>query len=271
MSTNQTGAPAQIAIDGVSVEIERAGEGRQVLFLHGMDGVDPAAPWFASLAQSHEVIAPWHPGFGHSQRPAEFRTVADLAYFYLELIRALDLRDLVLVGSSFGGWLAAEIAVRSTERISAIGLVSPLGIKVGGRLDRGIVDMHALSQEQLLELMWHDAGKGAVDYSQMSDHELLGIARSREAFTFYGWKPYMNNRGLRRWLRRIRVPSLVVWGESDGVLTPEYRSDFVQQLPDARSASIAEAGHYPHLEQPERFTALLEDFLLETSTPAQAA
>jgi pimeloyl-ACP methyl ester carboxylesterase len=264
------GTPTQLTIDGVQIEVAEAGEGRSLLFLHGMDGIDPAAPWLRALSARHRVIAPWQPGFGHSERPAEFRSIADLAYFQLELAEALDLRDAVLIGASFGGWVAAEVAVRSTERFSHLVLIDPLGIKVGGRMQRHITDMHALSQEQLLEAMWHDPARGESDYSAMDDRELLGIARSRESFTYFGWKPYMNNPGLRRWLRRVRIPTLLVWGESDGIVGPEYARACAAELPDARLETIAEAGHYPHLEQPERFVALVEGFLRDT-TPAAAA
>lgn len=266
MSQVAAGAPAQVTIDGVQIEVVELGEGRPLLFLHGMDGIDPAAPWLQALAATHRVIAPWQPGFGHSERPAEFRTVADLAYFQLQLAEHYDLRDAALVGASFGGWVAAEVAVRSTERFSQLVLAGPLGIKVGARDERHITDMHALSQADLAAAMWHDAALGERDYSAMDDRDLLGLARSRESFTYYGWKPYMNNPGLRRWLRRIAIPALVVWGESDGVLTREYAETFAAELPDGRLATVPEAGHYPHLEQPERFAALVEGFLREPAT-----
>lgn len=271
MSQVAAGAPAQVTIDGVQIEVTEIGAGRPLLLLHGMDGIDPAAPWLQALAASHRVIAPWQPGFGHSERPAEFRTIADLAYFQLELAEHYDLRDAVLVGTSFGGWVAAELAVRSTARFSQLVLVDPLGIKVGGRMERHIVDMHALSQADLAAAMWHDAALGERDYASMDDRELLGIACSRESFTYYGWKPYMNNPGLRRWLRRIRIPALVVWGESDGILDREYVEAFAAELPDARLETVPEAGHYPHLEQPERFVALVEGFLRDTSAAAASA
>jgi pimeloyl-ACP methyl ester carboxylesterase len=228
-----------------------------------MDGIDPQAPWLQALAAEHRVVAPWHPGFGHSERPAEFRTVADLAYFTLELADHLDLRDAVLVGASFGGWLAAEVAVRSTARLSRLVLIDPLGIKVGGRMERFITDMHALSQDDLAKAMWHDPERGIRDYSAMGDDELLGLARSRESFTYFGWKPYMNNPGLRRWLRRIRIPTLLVWGQSDGIVGLEYARAFAAEIPGARLEVIPGAGHYPHVEQPDRFTAVVGEFLRE--------
>jgi pimeloyl-ACP methyl ester carboxylesterase len=257
-------APASTAtelIDGVKVDVVRAGVGKTLLFLHSVDGVDPSAEWFAALAESFNVVAPWHPGFGHSEWPREFRSIGDLAFFYLELIRELEIEDAVLIGASFGGWLAAEIAIRSVGAFSHVVFVDPLGIKIGGREDRDIADVFSISQQEVARLVYHDPARGMRDYSTMSDAELLAIARSREAYTYYGWKPYMHNPSLRRWLRRIRVPTLVVWGQSDGFVSPEYGRAFAAEIAGARFEVIDEAGHYPHLEQPEAFTALVRSFV----------
>src|ERR1700742_2762662 len=91
------------AIDGAQIEILQAGSGKTLLYLQSVDGVDPQSAWLANLAAGFGVIAPSHPGVGPSELPEEFRTVGDLAFFYLELIRELEIEDAVLVGSSFGG------------------------------------------------------------------------------------------------------------------------------------------------------------------------
>jgi pimeloyl-ACP methyl ester carboxylesterase len=274
MTTTETttaDAPEQLSVDGVKIDLREAGEGRPLLFLHGVEGVDPEAPWFRGLAAQHRLIVASPPGFGHSERPEEFRTIADLAYFHLELADQLGLEDAVLAGASFGGWLAAEMAVRSTARFSRLVLIDPLGIKVGDRMERHITDMHALSKADLAKVLYADPALGEVDYSKFSDAELLAISRSEESFAFYGWKPYMNNPGLRRWLRRIRIPTLLIWGESDGVLGSEYAEAFAAELPSGRLEVVPGAGHYPHIEQPERSLALIEEFIDEKSAPESAA
>jgi pimeloyl-ACP methyl ester carboxylesterase len=244
------------SIDGVSVDVVRSGTGKTLLFLHSVDGVNPDAAWFRALAEDYDVVAPWHPGFGASEWPPEFRNVGDLAFFYLELVRELDIRDAVLMGTSFGGWLAAEIAIRSHEAFSHLVLVDPVGIKVGGREDRD-----AVPQDELTALAYHDPDQRKRDYSAMTDAERLALARSREAYTYFGWKPYMHNPSLRRWLRRIRIPTLLVWGESDGIVTPEYGRSFAAEIPDGRFEVIEAAGHYPHVEQPDRFVEVVRTFL----------
>src|SRR5919109_4315349 len=106
------------SVNGASIELMRRGKGRPILFLHPHIGLHGSEPLIARLAQHAEVIVPSHPGYGHSDLPAGMSSVDDMAYLYLDLLEQLDLRDVTLVGASFGGWLAAEIATKSTERIS---------------------------------------------------------------------------------------------------------------------------------------------------------
>lgn len=251
----------RITIADVAVDYVRMGKGRPILFLHSVDGLHPSAPFFRDLARDFEVFAPWHPGFGHSQMPREFTSIADLAYFTLEFAEAFDLRDAILMGVSFGGWLACEVAVRSTERFSQLVLLDSFGFKFGGREDREIADMFAVSQDVLTGLAYHDPTKRTRDYSKMTDWERYAIAQSRETYTYLGWKPYMHNPGLRYWLRRVRIPTLVLWGESDGIVTPEYGRKIAALLPDARFQIIPEAGHYPNIEQPDRTANAIRSFV----------
>lgn len=255
-------------VDGVTIDVVRGGAGKTLLYLHSVDGADPSLPWFAELARDFHVVAPWHPGFGASEWPREFRTIGDLAFFYLELIRALEIEDAVLVGASFGGWLAAEIAIRSHDAFSHLVLVDPLGIKVGGREDRDIADVFAISQDELTRLAYHDPSRRTRDYSAMSDEQRLAIARSREAYAYFGWRPYMHDPSLRRWLRRLRLPALVAWGASDGIVSPDYGRAYAAEIPGARFELIEAAGHYPHVEQPERLAALVRDFVGTGAVPS---
>jgi pimeloyl-ACP methyl ester carboxylesterase len=268
---SNTVKPTRMTIDGVAVDVVRHGSGRPLVWLHGVDGINPQAAWFQGLAQHFDVIAPWHPGFGHSELPKEFRHISDLVYFQMTLLETLGVRDAVLVGSSFGGWLAAEMAVRSTERFSHLVLLDACGIKVGGREDRDIADLHALPQEEISRLAFHDPAKRELDYSALSDEELLGIARSREAFTYFGWKPYMHNPGLARWLRRVAIPALVLWGESDGIVKSDYGRAYARLLGNAQFQLVPQAGHYPHIEQPVSVVDHIAHFVAGTGLAADHA
>jgi pimeloyl-ACP methyl ester carboxylesterase len=158
-----------ITIAGVALELEQRGEGRPLLFLHPGEGLQPQRPWLDLLAQRYRVIAPNHPGWGNSALPAWCGSVDDLAYLYLDLAAALDLSEAVLVGACFGGWAAAEMAVRDARRFACLVLADPLGIKVGGVLDRDIADMHAIPRSDYLRLAWADPAKGEVDYTQLPE------------------------------------------------------------------------------------------------------
>ena len=122
-----------LAIAGTTLEMLERGQGRPLLFLHPGEGLAPERPWLELLSRRFRVIAPWHPGFGDSPLIDGSSSVDDLAYLYLDLATELKLDNAVLVGACFGGWIAAEMMVRSTARFSHLVLVDPLGIKIGGR------------------------------------------------------------------------------------------------------------------------------------------
>lgn len=254
-------------VDDVGIELVRGGSGKQLLFLHTVDGVNPEDPFLSLLAEHFEVTAPWHPGFGRSELPPEFSTVGDLAFFYLQLIDELGLQDAILVGTSFGGWLAAEIAIRSGSAFSHAVLLDPLGIKVGNREDRDIADVFAHSQDELTRLAYFDSARRVRDYSAMTDEQRLATARSREAYAFFGWRPYMHNPSLRRWLRRIRIPTLVAWGRHDGIVDLAYGRAFAAEIPHSEFRVIDEASHYPHIEQPELAVNAIADFANTAEPP----
>jgi pimeloyl-ACP methyl ester carboxylesterase len=250
----------QITVSGVRLEVEEKGQGRPLLFLHAGEGLQANRPWFDLLAQHHHVIAPHHPGFGGSALPDWLGTVDDLAYLYLDLAAELKLEKAVLAGASFGGWIAAEMAVRNTARFAGLLLADPLGIKVGGVLDRDIVDMHGIPRAEFMRLAWANPAKGEVDYTKLPDTELAGIARGREAFAVFGWKPYMHNPRLKRWLHRIDIPTHIVWGEQDRIVSIPYGEAWKAEIPGATMETITDAGHYPHWEQPDAFAARVRDF-----------
>jgi pimeloyl-ACP methyl ester carboxylesterase len=251
-----------ITVAGVTLDIEQTGEGRPLLFLHPGEGLQPnRRAWLQALARNHRVIAPHHPGFGNSSLPDWFGTVDDIAYLYLDLARQLELRDAVLVGACFGGWIAAEMAVRDTSRFAGLVLSAPLGIKVGGVLDRDIADMHSIPRADFLRLVWADPENAAEDFAALPDTELAAIARARESLALFGWKPYMHNPRLKRWLHRIDVPTKLIWGDSDGIVSTAYGEAWRAEIPGAAMTVIPQAGHYAHWEQPEAFAAEVTAFI----------
>ena len=246
-------ALASLTIDGIRIEAVDKGRGKPLLFLHPGIGLDPAAPVLDRLAGRARVLAPSHPGFGGSEQPHSFKTVDDLAYFYLDLMDELDLRDVVVVGVSFGGWIAAEIAIKSTQRISHLVLANAVGIKVGDRETRDIVDIFAITEPGLNKLIYFDPKIAERDYRAMAEADVRQVARNREATARYGWSPYMHDPKLKGRLHRIRVPTLFLWGTADRVLTEAYGRAYCAAIPGARFEPLERAGHFPHLEQPDEF------------------
>jgi pimeloyl-ACP methyl ester carboxylesterase len=256
----------RITLGDVELQYADRGSGRPILMLHGAGGPRNDAPFVDLLARNARVIAPVHPGFADAMLPDWFESVDDLAYLYLDLLTALDLHDVVIVGFSMGGWTAAEIAVRCTHRLAGLVLVDAVGIKVSDRETRDIADLFATPAAELARLTFHDPSN-APDLLALSDAELETVARNRTASAMYLWEPYAHNPKLRRRLARIDVPALVLWGESDGLVRPSYGRAFAAAIPDAVFRTIPAAGHAPQIEAPHAFVDHVEAFVRDLARP----
>jgi pimeloyl-ACP methyl ester carboxylesterase len=253
----------RLSIGGIELEVLRRGTGRPILVLHGFQTIDPAARFLDLVGQHGEVIAPSSPGFGHSPRPKDFDTVYDLVHSYLEVLETLPGDKVTLMGFSFGGWLAAEAAAACSHRLDKLVLVDPLGIKISDRETPDILDIFNRSPDEVRQRSWHDPDRFAPDFNEMPDEALVVYARNREALCLYAWHPYMYNPQLPRWLGRIKVPTLLLWGASDGVVTPDYGRAYSRLIPGSRFELIEAAGHYPEIEQPDSFVERVSRFLQE--------
>jgi pimeloyl-ACP methyl ester carboxylesterase len=255
--------PVTEKIAGANVEILRRGKGRPILFLHPHIGMHGCGPFIERLARHAQVIAPSHPGFGHSELPKGMSTVDDMSYFYLDLIEELDLRDLVVVGASFGGWIAAEIATKTSERLSRLVLLGAVGAKFGARDKSDLLDIFATPRSRWEELSFRNPAVWLRDYESLPEEELTAMARNREATAHFAWNPYMYNPKLRARLHRIRIPTLFLWGAHDGFAPLAFGRNYCAAIPGAKFEQIAEAGHFPHMEQPEAVARRVIEFGLE--------
>ena len=253
----------RVSIAGVELEVLRRGTGPPVLLLHGFAPVAPGARFLEGLAAHAEVIAPTHPGFGASTRPGDFDTVYDLVHAYVALLDQLPYDEVTVMGLSFGGWLAAEIAVTCPRRLARLILVDAVGIKVSDRETPDVLDVFNTAPAEVRRRTWHDPARLAPDPDEMSDEALIAHARNRDALCLYAWHPYMYTPQLRRWLAAIRVPSLVLWGASDGIVTPAYGRAYAASIRGARFEVIDGAGHHPEIEQPDAVVARVAAFLKE--------
>lgn len=251
-----------VEVGGTTIELSDRGAGPIVLLLHGGDGLKHDAIFLKMLAETARVVAPAHPGFGRSPLPDWISTVDDIAYLYLDLMDQLDLHDVTLVGASIGGWIAAEIAIKCSHRISKLVLVDPIGIKPGDRETRDIPDIYALHPDEVAKLMFHDP-KNAPNFMTMSDDDAAVVARNREAAALYLWEPYMHNPQLLRRLHRITVPTLFLRGSSDGLVSAAYLRAYSAAIAGSRVATIDHAGHSPASEQPRALVDSIVGFMGE--------
>lgn len=250
-----------VKVADVDLELHESGQGSPVLFLHGAGGFAPQQPFVAPLSAKHRLIAPSHPGFGRSTLPEWLVSIDDIAHIYLELLDTLGLSELDIIGCSIGGWIAAEIATKVPDRVRRLVMVGPVGVKVGSPDKLDIPDIFAMPQADADKLIYHDPAKSAPDTKAMSDDELTAMFRNRETLALLVWEPWMHNTKLRHRLHRVTCPALFIRGASDGLVSEQYLNAYAALLPNARTQTIAAAGHVPHLEQPEAFASAVLDFL----------
>jgi len=247
----------------IELELHESGAGAPLLFLHSGGGFSPDDAFVGLLAERHRVLAPSHPGFGYSSLPDWLDSIDDIAHLYLELLDRLELRRVILVGASIGGWIAAELATKSPDRIEKLALIGPVGVKTGGPKQLDIPDIFAHSTEALDRLRFHDPAKAKIDIAKLSEEQMRVIVRNNETLALLVWEPYMHNPKLKHRLHRLTMPVLFMRGASDGLVSAEYLERYAKLVPGARATTIAEAGHLPHIEQPKAFAAALTTFLAQ--------
>lgn len=247
-----------VDINGCRIAMLRGGKGEPLLFLHGADGGGIWHPCLDRLAEHFEVIAPEHPGFGQSDTPPWLDTVGDLAYFYLDVLKALDLSRVHVVGLSLGGWIAAELGVRSTARLKTLTLAGAAGLHLKGVPQ---VDAYLQNDEQRLRETFHDQALADRLINQVVSPELADIAlKNRFTAAKLVWQPRGYNPHLYKWLHRIDVPTLIVWGASDRLCPPAYAEEFHRLIPGSRVAMIPACGHLPSIEKPDLFAETIIRF-----------
>lgn len=247
-----------IEVDGVKTHVMRKGQGKPLVWLHGAGGIDHWLPIMEALSTQFDVIVPEHPGFGRSQRPNWMRDVEDLVYHYRSLFDQLGIEKALIVGHSFGGWVAMEFAINSPHRVEKLVLTAPAGL-IDHRLER--VDTFLLTQEQMAEKLFYSAEltQAALEKAKLPEEQELFI-KNRAAYARFAWeRPY--NPKFERLLSKITVQTLIVWGEQDQIISPAFADRFAELIPNSEVKMISECGHLPHIEKKEEYERIVMDFL----------
>ncbi|OGA76337.1 MAG: alpha/beta hydrolase [Betaproteobacteria bacterium RIFCSPLOWO2_12_FULL_65_14] len=240
-----------IEVDGCKVNLRRGGSGEPLLFLHGASGAPVIMPFMEKLAARFDVLVPEHPGYGLSDEPEWLENIHDAAYFYLDFLRALDLKNLTLVGSSMGGWIAMEIAVRDTSRIRSLVLVSPAGIAAPGVQP---ADIFLMAPEEVVRNLFHDPKLAEARLAEPVTPESIDIGlKNRHTTARLAWEPRLHDPFLPKWLHRIDVPVKIVWGREDRILPAKIADELKRLMPKAQMHLLENVGHLPHAEKPDLF------------------
>jgi pimeloyl-ACP methyl ester carboxylesterase len=237
-------------IGSVGLTVEERGEGRPYLLLHGGAGPQSVAGFAQLLAEKghNRVLTPTHPGFGGTPRPEELDSVAKLAALYSSLLDELGLEDVTVIGNSVGGWIAAEMALLDTARISGMVLLDAVGIEVDGH---PVAEVSGLSVPEIQALSFHDSTLFRVDPATIPDAQKAIMAANGAALAVYAGSPAMADSTLIGRLGGITIPTLVLWGDSDQIVEPAYGQAYAAAIHGARFELLRATGHMPQMETPD--------------------
>jgi pimeloyl-ACP methyl ester carboxylesterase len=252
----------KITVDGGTIRLFRGGPAGggapPLVFLHGAGGHTGWMAFLEELSQRFTVFAPEHPGFGQSDDPPWLDDVGDLAYFTLDLLKALGLDRVHLMGTSLGGWVAAEMAVRNTARLASLTLVGAVGITADGD---PIPDIFRMPVEENLRRFYADPESAARRLSDLGKADMTIAAKNRATVMRLAYRPRFHNPDLPKWLHRIDVPTLLLWGAEDGLVPPKFGEAYQALIPGSRLVVLPNAGHAPFDERKDAFLATFLDFV----------
>jgi pimeloyl-ACP methyl ester carboxylesterase len=251
-----------VSVAGIRTHLVRGGRGQPLLVLHPEFGAGKWFPYHEGLAAQFTVLAPDHPGFGKTERPDWLRDIDDVVFHYVELLDLLNLDRVHVVGTSLGGWIAAELAVARPDRVQRLVLTAAAGIKLEG-VERFDFFLHPI-EETLLHL-FHDPARTAQLLPTVPTVDVIVQAyREAAALARLAWNPYLYNPKLEPRLRRVSAPTLVIWGKNDAILPAEYGHRFASKIPGATLHLISDCGHLVPFEKTDEFVDRVKAFLSDS-------
>lgn len=239
------------------VQLWRAGKGSPLLYLHGANGVPQVPMFLEKFTNDWDVLVPEHPGFGESDDPEWLECMDDLAYFYLDWLEKSGIEDMHVVGSSLGGWLAMELAIRQPQRFASLTLVGSAGLAPP---PPGVQhNMFRWTPAELVCNTFHD--DTFVQAALAAPHDAKTASKNRHTVTRLGWQPRLHHPMLHKRLHRLTMPVFIAWGDEDRVLPVTQVREFQRLLPHAQVRTYPACGHLPQFEQQAAFTHDLLQFL----------
>lgn len=236
------------------------GEGAPLLYLHGAGGVMAQDALLSDLSSRFHVFAPYLPGFGDTEESGALRDMLDFTLHTADVAQALDLKDPILVGHSMGGMIAAEMAAIAPNDFTRMALIAPAGLWLE---DHPIPDVFTLLPFEMPGYLFHDPEAGATLMTagqNFDDPEFLKayLIRNARQMGMAGKILFpVPERGLAERLYRVKARTVIVWGESDRLIPPDYGPAFAGAIADAELITVPGAGHMVTLEQPQAVAAAI--------------
>jgi pimeloyl-ACP methyl ester carboxylesterase len=249
----------ELSVRGTPIHMMQDGAGPALLFLHGAGGAARWLPFQERLAAGFSVYFPSHPGHGGSPAAEWIEHISDLAFHYLDLLDELRLDRIHLVGASFGGWIAAEMATMMSHRLASLVLIDPVGIRVDGWIYPFLFGMDI---PEIVTILFHNPMAALALAPPDESIDTLALQyRQGAALARVAWNPYLYNPLLRRRLGRIASPTLLCWGAHDRLapLAP-CGETWAKAIPGARLQVFDESGHVPHLEEADAVADAVAEF-----------
>jgi pimeloyl-ACP methyl ester carboxylesterase len=246
-------------VGSIALTVNKYGEGRPYLVLHGGGGPQTVQAFANKLAnEKHvQVLVPIHPGFALTNRPEKLTTIKQLAELYNKLLDTLNINNVVVIGNSLGGWIAAEMSLFDSKRVSCIVLVDAVGIDVP---EHPVVDFFSLSLEEVAKHSYYDPLKFAIDPAKLPPAVQAAMPQNRATLKIYSGGPSMSDPTLKNRLASVFMPVLVLWGEGDKIVDQDYEKAFAKIFSNASFEQLNKTGHMPQIETPDQLIARIWEF-----------
>jgi pimeloyl-ACP methyl ester carboxylesterase len=233
----------------LQTDVEVRGDGPPLVYLHGPWGLTPDLGFVERLAREWTVYAPRHPGTTRGDPDGIHRldSLHDLVVYYAELLDALHLDRITLMGHSVGGMLACELAAAMPPLVQKLVLMDSIGLWLD---EHPVRNWMIMPEDRLREALFADPAHATAFFTQSTDPEDRADRIWALACTAKFIWP-VPDKGLKRRIHRVNAPTLIIWGAEDGIAPSLYADEFARRIQGARSFCIEGAGHLPHLEQPE--------------------